>query len=242
MAFLKAVGDTMKSTANNAASSTAKVLYGVDEPEQKAYPLIYADHLLMNRDPKKVELMFKFGGSMNLKTAHWMVLIYEKGSNQCTKCHYTRKGVGVEVVELRKDTKWKQHAIKSRNYSEIINWCKGYQDKNANYNPIEANCRKFSIRLAEYCNIPTTEINWIVSSQYYTATDVVKDTINSGKDVVNGNIVKGVSSMGTSVVKNTAKIVHATGNQVIDTTKDTTKSVGSGVESVVNMIKTGSNE
>ena len=133
---------------------------------------------------------------------------------------------------MRKDTKWKEHPIKTRTYSEIINWCKGYQDKNAKYNPIEANCRKFAIRLAEYCNIPTTEINWVVSSQYYSAAEVVKDTVNGGQDVIKGDVVKGVSSIGTSVVKNTAKIIVATGNTVVDTTSD--------VANVV--LNTGSNE
>eukprot|EP01084_Bolivina_argentea_P182971 315799_1 len=213
MAFLaKSVGNAMKTsvtavdnTVKKAASKTAEVLYGQNEPEQKSYPNIYPDYELLYRN--KVKLMFKFGGSFNFKTAHWMVLIYEQGVEKCTKCHYTTKGVLVDIDKIRKDTKWKEHEIKTRTYTDIINWCKGYQDANAKYNPIEANCRKFVIRLAEYCNIPTTQINWIISSQYYSTAETIKDTIDGGKTVANGNVIQGVSDIGTSVVKNSAKIV-----------------------------------
>ena len=84
---------------------------------------------------------------------------------------------------------------------------------------LAANCRKFVIQLAEYCNVPTTEINMVISSQYYSTTDAVKGTVDGTKQIAKGNVINGSSKIGTSLLKNSAKIVVSTGNQIIDTSK-----------------------
>ena len=120
-------------------------------------------------------------------------------------------------MDKQRKTNWKEYAIKTRTYNDIITFCKGYQDENPSYSKIEANCRKFCIRLAEYCNIPTTEINWIISSQYYSTADAVKGTIDGTKDIAKGKVITGITGIGGSIVKNSAKIVVSTGNQIYDT-------------------------
>eukprot|EP01084_Bolivina_argentea_P182970 315797_1 len=228
-ATAKAVDNTVKSTS----STIAKTVYATQQPEEKKqYNTINPDSLLLNR--KNAKLMFRFHSN----NAHWEAFVYEKGRMKCTKCHYTMGGVNVYASYVSDQEKgdWKEYPIKFRSYRDVINFCKGYSEENPSYSLIQANCRKFVIRLAEYCNIPTTEIHWVISSQYYSTADVVKDTIDGTEDITKGNVISGVGGIGSSIVKNSAKIIVSTGNQVINTSKSV---VDSTVDSTVSF--TGNN-
>eukprot|EP01084_Bolivina_argentea_P003094 5784_1 len=218
---MKAVDQTVKQTAND----TANLLYGQSEPEEKIYHQIKPDKQLLQK--KDAKLMFRFGGGRD--AGHWMVFIYELGApnSKCTKCHYVGNGVHVAVCDAhyRHNGQWKDHKIKTRTYREIMKWCAGYHDANAEYMLLEANCRKFSIRLAEYCNVPITEMDVGVSSQYYSVAETVKGTTDGAKNIAKGNVIQGVTGIGGSVIKNTAKIAVASGSGIVDKTTDAVKAI-----------------
>ena len=223
---------SMKGTANafdkavtKTQGTVADVVYGtkVDEHKKDSQHLGSCFEEDSSISPNERNLLFKCEGQ-----GHWMVYIRKKGSDKCTMCHYTYDGVKTRLYNHEDNGKYPERKIYTRSYGDIMRFCRGYQKEHPKYDKLEANCRSFCIRLAEYCSVPVHEVNksfylpvvshLAPSSQAYSTSNAIKGSVKGTKEIAKGKVLIGTGTIGGSVVKNTAKVGLSTANQVIDTT------------------------
>jgi len=175
------------------------------------------------------KLKFRFGGGGN--SGHWVVLIYHNSVHDretVDVLHYIPPGcVGVGSRAFQQGAiDYKEHTILLRNYVEIIEWCLNYQNKFGEYSYSHVNCRRFVIRLAEFCGVGILEIDGQkslhvpVSSQYYTVRDGAKNGVDSAKDVAKGNLLSGVTKLGVAVIKMPVQIAVSSGRTLVSLGKE----------------------
>ena len=218
---VKSVSSKVITGTNEAKGAVSSLLF--DEKESNGYE--HSESIPNNSflKYKKGQLCLRFWRHH----MHWGVLVFPKNDDSstkyCTKIHFVGY-VDINSEELRPNSgRYKDHIIYTRRYADIIRWSRNYCTTHPGLKFTSDNCRKFTMRFAEYCNISINEIDKTkIGSQYYSVTDFAKDTKKVRKnEYKNGKIITGTAKIVGSAGKNSAKIGVATLNQGVNTTKNT---------------------
>ena len=193
----------------------------------------YTKEISINQDLLKKygtqngDLRFQFCGYWKQTHGHWKVFIYDKNRTTFDKFHYSFNGVMIQQIkkeEVIENLKYyKEHIIEKRNYKDIMNWALNYDKNYPKYKNFHTNCRRFVIRLAEYCDISYSEIDGQmtgglkISGQAYAIGDGISDIGQGIKDIGKGNVGNGVLKIGMSPLKTVANVGVATVGTVANT-------------------------
>jgi hypothetical protein len=170
-----------------------------------------------------------------------MVLIYSNEYPSYMECpkvdmlHWVGS-VKVESVAPRAND-YKEHLLRKRSYEDVIKWCQKYATAHKEYTYTHMNCRRFVMRLAEYCGISTDEVDAQmtkgvahIGSQYYTVRDTGSEVIDGGISIVKGKVLTGGAKILAAPVRGafslTAKGVAEAGHFASRTTETVRKGMG----------------